>query len=150
MRHLTSKTYLLLFLCYIVGQLTLWKLDTRIPFEMTGPVVYDVPKPGETVKITIPVKRDIERDCSVLWSRYMFDSEGTRFDLTSTKFMSAEGIAYMDKLTPNILKVSIDIPPKAAPGNAIIVTQLAYMCNPFQYIWPVDHDMRYTIKVAVP
>ena len=83
-------------------------------------------------------------------ARYMFDSEGTRFDLTSTKFMSAEGIAYMDKLTPNMLKVSIDIPPKAAPGNAIIVTQLAYMCNPYQYIWPVDHDLRYTIKVAVP
>lgn len=147
MSWLTSKTYLFIFSLFIVAQLTMWKLDSRVPFKMTGPPIYTHAVSGEPVKVTIPIKQDLTRDCSLLFSRYMFDSEGTRLDLQATRFVSATGIILLDKTTPNSIQISLDIPKQTAPGIATIVTQLAYMCNPLQYIWPVDHDMIFTIKV---
>jgi hypothetical protein len=143
----STKIYSFLFLVYLTGQLAFWYTDTRVPFRVTGEAVYTAAIPGETVKVEVPAKRDAHANCSVLFSRYMYDSNGTYYDLMATRFLSAQGIHLLDKINPNHVKFAFKIPEEATPGKALVVTQLSYMCNPLNYIWPIDYDMKITIEV---
>ena len=80
-------------------------------------------------------------------SRYLIDSKGTYYDLMATRFMSEEGLRNIAKDNPQHSNFSFEVPKNVAPGIATVVTQLAYMCNPLQAIWPLDFDMRTEITI---
>lgn len=147
-RWLTTRAYLFLFLCYLLGHLAWWKFDSYIPFKVIGPAEYTTTYPGASTTIIVPVERDFTKPCSVLFSRYLHDSAGTYYDLMATRFISAKGIFDLGQMNPGEVKFSVKIPPEAAPGPAVVVTQLAYMCNPVQNIWPMDYDMRTPITIG--
>ena len=146
-RVITSKVYLFIFFCYLIGHLGFWFFDSYVPFRVTGEPTYTEATPGKDVKLSIPVERDLEKKCSVLFSRYMYDSKGTYYDLMATRFISYKGLVELDKINPDTVKFSFTVPPSAAPGPAIVITQLAYMCNPLQAIWPMDYDMKVTVNI---
>lgn len=146
-RYLSSKLYLFLFLCYLIGHLGYWASDSYVPFSVTGPSEHTKAVPGESVTIKVPVKRDVTKKCSVLFSRYMYDSDGTYHDLMATRFQSYSGILKLNEINPNQVKFSFTVPEDATPGPATVITQLAYMCNPLQSIWPMDYDMVLTINI---
>jgi len=142
----TSRHYLLVFVLYIFTQLGVWALDNKAPLVITGPATYTQAIPGVEVKIKVPLVR--ERFCSFLMSRYLIDSKGTYYDLMATRFMSEEGLRNIAKDNPTHSNFSFEVPKNAALGPATVVTQLAYMCNPLQAIWPLDFDMRTQIYIG--
>jgi hypothetical protein len=145
--YLSSKAYLFIFLCYLIGHLAYWASDTYVPFRTKGPATQTVATPGKKVKIEVPIERDITKKCSVLFSRYMYDSQGTYHDLMATRFQSYNGILKLHQINPNTVKFSFQVPEDASEGPATVVTQLAYMCNPLQAVWPMDYDM--VIKIHI-
>lgn len=144
---LSSKVYLLIFGLYILGHLGFWFFDSYVPFRVTGEVTQTQAIPGKEVKLSIPVERDLDKKCSVLFSRYMYDSKGTYYDIMATRFISYKGLLELDKINPNRVQFSFTVPEEAALGPAIVITQLAYMCNPLQSIWPMDYDMKVIVNI---
>jgi hypothetical protein len=141
----TTKVYLYIFVSYIILQLGVWLLDNKIPLEVNGPAQYEHAVPGAQVKLKVPVTRT--RYCNVLISRYMLDSEGTYYDLMATRFLSEDSLTQLAEGTPYHAEFSFTVPPNAVPGPATVVTQLAYMCNPLQAIWPLDFALKTKITI---
>lgn len=92
---------------------------------------------GDYVTITARVTRDTDRKCNTEFSRYVYDSRGTRFDLGRSQ-ASAEAIASMERRSPGVLAVAFVIPPAAQPGPAIMQTVLQYKCNRVHHFWPIE------------
>ena len=141
----TTKVYLYVFISYIVLQLGVWLLDNKDPLIVTGPAQQAVAVAGSEMKLKVPVIR--QRLCNVLISRYMLDNAGTYYDLMATRFLSEEGLTHLAEGTPNHVEFSFHVPDNAVPGPATVVTQLAYMCNPLQAIWPLDFAMQTKITI---
>jgi len=141
----TTKAYLYVFISYVVLQLGVWLLDNKAPLVVTGPPQYSQAKPGSLVKLKVPVVR--ERYCSVLISRYLLDNNGTYYDLMATRFLSEDSLIQLAEGTPNHVEFSFEVPSNIALGPATVVTQLAYMCNPLQAIWPLDFAMQTKITI---
>ena len=102
--------------------------------------------PGEFVTIKAKVERQADRNCSAEFARYIFDAQGTRYDI-STGTASAELVSRMERADPGVLKVSVLVPPSAAPGKAHLVTVLDYACNRTHRIAPIQvtTDMPFTV-----
>ena len=141
----TTKAYLYIFISYIIIQLGVWLLDNKDPLVVTGPAQYERAVPGAHVKIKVPVTRT--RYCNVLISRYMLDSEGTYYDLMATRFLSEDSLTQLAEGTPYHAEFSFAVPSNVVPGPATVVTQLAYMCNPLQAIWPLDFALKTKITI---
>lgn len=92
--------------------------------------------PGDHIVVRATVRRDSSRNCSAEFSRYLFDSAGTRFDLGHA-IASSDMIATMDRQSPGRLAVSFRIPPPAEPGPARLRTVLEYTCNRTHKIMPI-------------
>lgn len=136
---------LLLFL--VIGQLVLWGLDRRAPFEMIG-YTANPTLPGDTVIVRAKVGRDLGRRCSVSYSRMFFDSAGSRFDLTTgAQMMNADALDDLNRRTPDALVISVIVPPKAAPGRGAMVTVLDYVCNPVHQLYPVPVLLTMDVEV---
>ena len=141
----TTRVYLYVFITYIVLQLGVWLYDNKPPLVVTGPAQYTQATPGVLIKLKVPVVR--HRYCNVLISRYMLDSQGTYYDLMATRFLSEDSLVQLANGTPNHIEFSFEIPRNIALGPATVVTQLAYMCNPLQAIWPLDLAMQSKITI---
>ena len=102
--------------------------------------------PGESVTIRANVLRQAERNCSAEYARYIFDAHGVRYDI-GTGSASAELVSSMELQNPGLLKVSVQVPPTAAPGVAHLVTVLDYACNRTHRIAPIQvtTDMPFTV-----
>lgn len=136
-----------LLLFFVGGQVLLWGLDRRVPFEMVGYTVNPA-LAGDTVIVRAQVRRDLARRCSVTYSRVFFDSAGSRFDLTTgAQMMNADALDDLNRRTPDSLVISVTVPPKAAPGKGALVTALDYVCNPVHQMYPVP--MLLTMDVEV-
>ena len=144
---ISTKLYLFILLSYIFLHLGYWYFDKYIPFGTAGETTQTVAVPGKEVKVYIPAWRDLSKRCDVLFSRYMYDSGGTYYDIMATRFMSYEGLKELHRITPNSVKFAFNVPAGAAPGQATVITQLSYMCNPLQYIWPMDYAVKITINI---
>ena len=57
-------------------------LDRRVPFSVVS-VEPAYARPGQIVVIRATVHRDIKRECSAQFTRYVFDSQWTRWYLDS-------------------------------------------------------------------
>ena len=123
---------------YILLQLGLWYFDDAAPISVinTKEVVKAVR--GKPVRVIIPIIRTEGKKCSLLLSRYFEDSQGTYHDIMATRFASANARNVRSKTNPNELDFSVTIPEEAAVGQGFLMTQHSYMCNPVQYIWPID------------
>ena len=103
-----------LILTASILQLVWWHLDDKPPFQLIS-YTSTVAKPGGVVSFDVNVKRDLERKCSVTFSRHMFDAKGRRTDLSSGQTMTSRGIAEMDALTPDKLLLDITVPLQQRP-----------------------------------
>lgn len=110
-------------------------LDRNPPFEVTD-VYPSSARPGEFVTIQARVHRDSDRHCDAEFSRYLFDSSGTRFDLGQS-LASASFIAALEAKSPGLLTVTVQVPSAAQPGLASLDTVLEYRCNITHSWWPI-------------
>lgn len=101
---------------------------------------------GEVVTIKAKVRRDVDRNCNAVYSRYVFDASGSRYDVGHA-IVSAEMISAMDRKMPGALAISLPVPPSAAPGPALLQTVLDYKCNRTHNFFPitVTTDMPFTV-----
>lgn len=119
-----------------------WLTDRAPPFAVIGPVVVSNARAGEIVYFTAPVRRDLDRECSVVFSRHIIDVRGIRFDIsTAPGVMTAAGLRAMDAAMGAYLRLAVEVPEQAAPGQAAFVTELSYACNPVHRAWPIEVSM---------
>ena len=91
---------------------------------------------------------DLDRKCSVTYSRIFYDASGAQFDITpGVQMMTDVALNDLNRRTPDSLILSITVPPKAAPGKGALISVLDYVCNPVQQLYPVS--MLVTIDVEV-
>lgn len=93
--------------------------------------------PGQWVKLRGEVRRDLHRKCASDFSRYIFDSEGVRFDLGNAS-ASAAMIERIDRSDPGHLTIAFQVPATIHPGKAELVTVLEYACNKVHRFWPIE------------
>lgn len=113
----------------------LMAFDRRPPFEVLS-VTPAYARPGETVVIIASVRRDVARNCSAIFSRFIFDSKAARFELGNAH-ASADTIRRMEHRAPGMLTVAALIPLVAAPGPAVVETAIEYQCNVMHALWPI-------------
>lgn len=113
-----------------------YAMDREPPFA-----VVDSPQtfasPGGWLRVTADVRRDVKRNCEAEFTRYIFDSRATRYDLGHA-VASPQMISQMEKQSPGKLKVAVLVPAGAEPGPARLVTVLEYRCNKVHNFWPIS------------
>lgn len=121
--------------------------DSRPPFELRG---YTVSKShaGELLRVDASVKRDLARGCSVAFSRHIFDSVGTRWDVQGQTNMPATALSQLDQQAPGKLRLAVPLPLGIAPGPARLVTPLEYKCNPWHAVQPIVVVMTIEFEVV--
>lgn len=146
MRNLVLLPWLIIILS--LGQLTIWALDRHPPFELISAEV-NTPRPGGQLMIAAKVRRDLHRDCSVLFGRYLFDSIGVRYDISGPQLMSPQALRQMNAMAPGELNLILPLPATFRPGPGVFSTVLEYRCNPLQdLIRPIHVQMHVPFEVA--
>jgi len=127
----------------------LWlAFDREPPFKVLQ--VYPAyAMPGQQVQIVAEVKRDHLRHCAAHMSRYVFDGAGTRWDEPDRHF-SPETIKLIAERSPDLLKLSVTVPPEAVPGYAMVVSDLQYRCNVTHTIFPVRTSVQMPFTILRP
>lgn len=106
------------------------------------------PKPGGILVVRAKVRRDLDRECSATFSRYLFDKFGSRHEATGPQMMTAQGIRNMDALAPGELNVQLPVPINFPAGPAIMTTIFEYRCNPLQDLFrPIGVEMNIPFEV---
>jgi hypothetical protein len=122
-----------------------YAMDREPPFAVVS-VIPASARAGEYITLEAVVRRDIDRKCSAEFSRYLFDAAGSRYDLGHS-ISSAEMIEQIQETYPNILRISLMLPPTMEVGLANMQTVLEYQCNKVHRIWPiiVTTDIPFTV-----
>lgn len=128
------------------AQLAWWTLDRDPPFEVLKINAVEVNQ--NTVRFDLDVRRDLDRGCSVEFSRHLVDAAGYRHDMSVGQIMDAPALAEMDRRMGGKLLLSMDLPAGMAVGPAAMTTVLKYSCNPLQNLWPIQ--VRMTVPFEVP
>lgn len=137
----------LLFLVAVLGQCTAWMLDRSPPFRLLS-YWTNQPKPGGTLVVRAKVQRDLDRECSVTFSRYLFDKVGARHEASGPQMMTPKALRNMDALAPGELNLQIPIPTNFPPGPAMLATVLEYRCNPLQDVLrPIGVELNMAFEV---
>lgn len=121
--------------------------DTEPPFRMLSYTV-NSPRPGELLRVNAQVERQLDRGCSVRFGRYILDSTGTRMDVLDATQMTAAAVRGLDAVAPGRLSLAVRVPDHAAPGKAHLVTPLAYTCNAWHAIRPIETTMVVDFEIA--
>ena len=125
-----------------------WATGYAPPFAAIDPIVAEPAAPGQTAIFrSALVRRDLDRECSVRFSRHFIDAGGVRFDYAGQAGMTAAGLRDMNTRMQNGFRLASVIPAGALPGYGEVVTELFYVCNPMQLIWPIEVTMRYPVLV---
>ena len=123
-------------------------LDRAPPFAVVS-VEPASARPGEWVHIKARVRRDADRDCSAEISRYIYDADGSRFEL-GTSIASPELIRQLERTVPGELRFSMLLPAAIPPGDAAIVSVLNYVCHKPQVLWPIQVTTSIPFTVLPP
>lgn len=128
-------------------QVAWWAADREPPFRLISAVT-NSPEPGGVLHVTALVHRDLERDCSVTFSRYLFDAAGFRHDSIGPQLMTPYALRTMDAMAPGQLNIRMRIPEEFPPGKGTINTVLEYRCNPLQDVMrPIQVEMNIPFEV---
>lgn len=130
--------------------MTFWSFSRQVPFEM---ISYEIKpaKAGEYTTAVAVVERDIERQCSALFSRALYDSAGVRYELTNgAQLMNAKSLEEYNIYRPNSLSFSIHIPKEASAGSANVVTTIDYTCNPIHQFYPIPLVLTMHMDILPP
>ena len=159
-RHMAAQ-----LLCWgaLLSVLAVWSFDREPPFTILKYIRPDPVKAGHPVVFAMPVVRDLSRNCDVQFTRHLLDGGGVRYDYTSLRepkgdadsrvqFMSAEGIAEMDKSMGPWLRVAVVIPPGSIPSgrDAGLGTELRYRCNPLHIWFPIKVSLNFPFDILPP
>ena len=121
-----------------MAQMLVWAADRKPPFELLS-VEPAVATPGESVVLVFRVRRNVERDCAAILTRWVIDGKGVKIDLEGQQRISASAIRELEQRTPGMLITSVPVPLSAFPGDAMLVSDLEYICNPVQkWWWPIN------------
>ena len=135
MSRLNPLLWLLMALSAVGGGYL--SMDNTAPFVLRGYTVFNAPA-GQVAFINGNTSRDLKRDCSVSFSRFLMDSQRIRHEIASDSHMTAEALRAMDREMGGALRLSIRIPPDAATGPAKLMTVLRYRCNAVQEFFPIN------------
>ena len=124
-------------------------LDTDPPFRMLSYAATPA-RPGSVTHIDAVVQRELDRRCSVIYSRVLFDREGRRTDLGPAMILPRQAIEDLDARQRNHLLVEVKIPEHVPPGRATIVTAAFYRCNIWHAIAPIEVTMSWEVVVLPP
>ena len=127
-------------LIYMIG-------DTEPPFRVISSVA-NSPRAGELLRADAIVQRDLSRNCSVTFSRHILDSQGTRIDVQPLTYMPAAGLVQLEETSPGRLRMAVMLPAYVSPGPAKLVTPLAYTCNAWHSLRPIEVLMTVDFVVA--
>lgn len=122
----------------VIGILTVgyYATDRDAPFEVLSVEPAEA-RPGDYVTIRAQVRRDEWRACSASFSRYVFASDGARFDMGSN-YASPEMVSQMQRTAPNMLAITFRVPEEMSAGRATVMTALEYRCNKVHNLWPIE------------
>lgn len=137
-----------LFIFLAVGIIVVYAFDREPPFAVIS-VEPAAALPGQIVKITANVRRDTHRNCSIVFSRYIFDGDNTRF-FEGTSIASDTMIDLLEKNHPGKLMVAIKVPLEATPGKASIYTVVNYKCNKLHALWPIEGTSTLPFTISEP
>ena len=127
-----------------------WSFDRHAPFELLD---YKAGrgKPGDTIVIYGNVRRDVERHCSVTYSRHFYDSTGASYELTQgPQLMSSAALDELNRINPDTIRLAIQIPKAAAPGRGKVLVSLEYTCNAVHKLWPIEVLTTMDVEVDPP
>ena len=125
--------------------ITWFAADRTPPFELLS-VKPAIGWPGGYVAIRADVRRDIDRDCSVEFSRFIFDSSGTRYDL-GTSTASADMLRALEASSPGRMLLNFKLPDNIHPGAAWLTEVREYRCNKVHRIWPIEVTLQLPFTV---
>jgi hypothetical protein len=122
-------------------------LETQPPYEL---LQYEAPAahPGGVLHVEARVKRDLSRPCSVVFSRHIFDSQGTRHDIVAATSMTVAAVRGLEKAAPGRLVLAVQLPPYIPLGKAQLVTPLSYTCNAWHTFKPIEETMVIDFEVT--
>jgi len=137
-------------LTLVAVQLAVWALDRDPPFALISAQV-NSPKPGGVLDVAAVVRRDLGRDCSVTFSRYLFDHSGFRHESFGPQLMSTQALRDMDAQAPGRMNIRLRVPYEFPPGRGTMNTTLEYRCNPLQDVLrPINVQMNVPFEVVAP
>lgn len=143
---LTGALFCVLFALVIAY----WAVDRDVPFTLESYAVEPV-KAGTTTTVRAKVKRDLDRRCSVVFSRTFYDASGVRYELTEgVQFMNALALDAYNERSPDMLAFSVKVPPSATPGKGSVMTALNYECNPIHQFFPISTVLEMNLEVLPP
>lgn len=121
--------------------------DRATPFRLHS-YWTNQPKPGGVLVVRAKVQRDLDRECSVTFSRYLFDKLGARHEASGPQLMTPQALRAMDALAPNELNLQVPIPINFPPGPAVLTTVLEYRCNALQAVFrPIGVELNMAFEV---
>lgn len=135
------------YLLYVIGWLLFipsvavmlyWGFDRTPPFELLN-YTPGKGRPGDTIIIYGKVHRDLDRSCSVSYSRYFYDGAGNSFELNAgPQTMNADALSALNAITPDGIRLAIPIPRAAVPGPSKVLVSLDYSCNVVHKFFPIS------------
>ena len=130
-----------------VAQMVVWAMERTPPFTVLGYVAAPV-RAGDTAIVSARVRRDLDRLCSVTYSRVLIDGKGVVFDLTEgVRLMTAQALAELDKRSPDKITFSVNIPVTASAGPGAVITAMEYQCNPIHQAKPIPVIMVSKVEI---
>lgn len=95
---------------------------------------------GSELRVSVPVKRDMSRRCSVRTTRFLIDSTHATRTVIPTEYTSAEGRKLRDKESPRALNLALSIQASVPEGSTLLQTENQYVCllNPTTWFVPID------------
>lgn len=135
----------------ILAGVCLWiaamALDREPPFRLLS-YWASQPTPGGVLVVRAKVHRELDRECSVTFSRYLFDRFGARHEATGPQMMSPQALREMDASAPGELNLLVPIPAYFPPGQARLSTISEYRCNALQDVLrPINVEMNMWFEV---
>ena len=122
-------------------------LDREPPFTLLS-YWTNQPRAGGTLVVRAKVQRDLDRECSVTFSRYLFDKVGARHEASGPQMMTPKALRNMDALAPGELNLQVPIPINFPAGPAVLTTVLEYRCNALQDVLrPIGLELNMAFEV---
>lgn len=138
------------FLCFsmwsALALAAYWWNDDKPPAQAYA---WDAPpvRASETLRMTLYVQRDESRTCTVYFSRWLFDSQGFRYDLEGEQMATSVQIQKFFSASPELSNMAIPVPHTFAAGQGRLIIHTRWICNPMQIIHPIVKQNEFTFFV---